>query len=73
MQGEGRTREQQCKARAARVSRRPVWMHWSAVACGLWSRVNPASSGFEPCAAYRHVLLLRLLRSVQVHEQLLAQ
>ena len=23
-----------CKARLARVSSRPVWMHWSAVACG---------------------------------------
>ena len=27
-------------------------MHWSAVACGLWSCAEFASPGFEPSVAY---------------------
>ena len=42
------TRRQLSKARLKRVSSRPVWMHWSAVACGLWSRATPARSGSSP-------------------------
>ena len=31
------------------MSSRPVWMHWCAVACGLWSYATSARPGFEPC------------------------
>ena len=40
------------KEQLKRVSSRPVWMRWSAVACGLWSRAKSARSGFEPSVAY---------------------
>jgi hypothetical protein len=40
---------------------RPVWAHWSAVACGLYvgcgSRAESASPGLEPCVAYVDVVL----------------
>ena len=43
------------KVRLTRVSSRPAWMYWSAVACGLWSRAEFASPGFEPSVAYADV------------------
>ena len=39
------------KARLTRVSSRPVWVRCGAVERGLWSRVKPASPGFEPEAS----------------------
>ena len=35
-------------------------MHWSAVACGLWSRAKSENPGFEPSVAYGLALGVRL-------------